>query len=436
MGGSPIWEELETMELLDIWRQAHLQTALRSNVRNKWIWEHVADQLWHRGFVRSGEQCKNKVHNLLCVYRNVCRGRLPRWRCRYFDLLHRVATAKDVADLEEAVKGTEKGAEPPEEVGSPPRRLSGPPGPPRSPEERGDSEKRRLSPPAVRVRRAPPALVPIQYRSAPAPVKAAVGLPVTPEDLQTAVSPTLSPKDLKKTESPPSSPENQKFAGLPLSQEEDLKSAAGLPVCSEEMRRLLTRLWRHYLPIDVLQRVGDAARRGPACPTRGPKLTRDGELRSRPYPFVQPPTSAMSPPRRSAPATAPVPSPQGVSAEAAPAEPLKSQEGPGELSAEDLRGMVIARVPLLPAFKEKSGSLSPPAVDAVDRPPAEPTARRPTAPSGTHGDTQETYGVPADLSRSAEVLRGLASRGLMLLPGLHGARGISAGAGVIRIDID
>ena len=80
------------MELLDIWRQARLQSALRSNVRNKWIWEHVADQLWHRGFVRSGEQCKNKVHNLLCVYRNVCRGRLPRWRCRYFELLHRSST--------------------------------------------------------------------------------------------------------------------------------------------------------------------------------------------------------------------------------------------------------------------------------------------------------------------------------------------------------
>lgn len=411
------------MELLDIWRQAHLQTALRSNVRNKWIWEHVGDQLWHRGFVRSGEQCKNKVHNLLCVYRNVCRGRLPRWRCRYFDLLHRVATAKNVSELEDPAELAEEerkavGGEP-ETAASPPQRLPELPGFPQSPQRTESRAGAVGSPPPgkERARRGPPALVPIQYRSAPANVKAAVGLPVTAEDAKAAVD--LPWKAL------------------------DVKPVGGLPESSDEVLRLLTRLWGHHLPADVLQSVSDAFRRELPGSERLLRESREAGHRSRPYPAARPPTSAVLPPRAAIQPPREVP----VVPAPPPAEPVKSPAHPADF-AEDLRGMVIARVPLLPVFK--ASSLSPPAVDSVHRPAPETPARKSTPPSGTHGThgthsgTHGTHGTNGTFSGThsgipeqygvdvgSAVLRELASRGLLLPTGRHTAR-----AGVIHINID
>ncbi|KAF0307954.1 Zinc finger and SCAN domain-containing protein 29 [Amphibalanus amphitrite] len=403
MGGSPIWEELETMELLDIWRQARLQSALRTNVRNKWIWEHVADQLWHRGFVRSGEQCKNKVHNLLCVYRNVCRGRLPRWRCRYFDLLHRVASAKDVSDLEEPSEVAEKSR--------PLQRLS---------------EPADLSPPPVRSGQT--AAGSERSRARTAPDTGRVGYGAEEGRLGTAAGdrpgfervrcrsegqPEPSPGARCGSEegglSPPAGRQRARRdppALVPIAHRPVPAAGAGLPLCSEEVRVLLARLWGQRLQAELLQRVRQ---------TGGLKALRDGALRSQPYPTVRPPPARdpAAPHRNIITVTAPTAGGGG----AAPDQP----------------GTVIAQVPLLPSFRERTFSVSP----GADQPVKEVSGRRLSPPAASHDLLAGAWDRCGASGRSAEALRGLSSRGLVLLPGGHGPRGVTAvGGGVIRVDID
>ncbi|KAL5249833.1 hypothetical protein ACHWQZ_G018604 [Mnemiopsis leidyi] len=63
------WTYPETQALLDIWQQEHIQTQLTLMARNRPVWEQVAEIMKYRkGFSRTGEQCKTRIHTLKIRY--------------------------------------------------------------------------------------------------------------------------------------------------------------------------------------------------------------------------------------------------------------------------------------------------------------------------------------------------------------------------------
>eukprot|EP00116_Pleurobrachia_bachei_P004759 sb/3465021/ len=63
------WTYPETQALLDIWQQDHIQTQLTLMARNRPVWEQVAEVMQYRkGFNRTGEQCKTRIHTLKIRY--------------------------------------------------------------------------------------------------------------------------------------------------------------------------------------------------------------------------------------------------------------------------------------------------------------------------------------------------------------------------------
>lgn len=63
------WTYPETQALLDIWQQDHIQTQLTLMARNRPVWEQVAERMnYHKGFNRTGEQCKTRIHTLKIRY--------------------------------------------------------------------------------------------------------------------------------------------------------------------------------------------------------------------------------------------------------------------------------------------------------------------------------------------------------------------------------
>ena len=94
---------------------------------------------------------------------------------------------------------------------------------------------------------------------------------------------------------------------------------------------------------------------------------------------------------------------------------------------------MIAQVPLLPVRRQRGRSVSPlPAAPGADL-----RQEQASPPAGARALLASAWERCAAAGRSADVLRGLAARGLVLLPGGHGAHGIAAvGDGVIRVDDD
>ncbi|KAF0311395.1 Trihelix transcription factor GT-3a [Amphibalanus amphitrite] len=98
--GAVMWTSLETAELMALWRRTETQQMFRSSGRNLAIWERLAEELLERGFYRTAHQCRAKLHNMVCLYRKVERGELPRARCRHYDTLRGVLSAGSREELE------------------------------------------------------------------------------------------------------------------------------------------------------------------------------------------------------------------------------------------------------------------------------------------------------------------------------------------------
>ena len=98
--GAVMWTSLETAELMALWRRTETQQLFRSSGRNLAIWERLAEELLERGFYRTAHQCRAKLHNMVCLYRKVERGELPRARCRHYETLRGVLGAGSREELE------------------------------------------------------------------------------------------------------------------------------------------------------------------------------------------------------------------------------------------------------------------------------------------------------------------------------------------------
>ena len=70
-GSSGPWSAEETKALLDVWGADSVQNQLDGVVRNKLVYQKVANDLAELGYERTWQQCKTKVKNLVQKYRKV-----------------------------------------------------------------------------------------------------------------------------------------------------------------------------------------------------------------------------------------------------------------------------------------------------------------------------------------------------------------------------
>ena len=84
-------EEAETLKLIAIWGEEHIQTKLQECKKNKSIYEKIAGEMTDSGYERSYQQCRDKIRKLKGDYKkekdrhgNTGEGRTT-WE--YFDVM-------------------------------------------------------------------------------------------------------------------------------------------------------------------------------------------------------------------------------------------------------------------------------------------------------------------------------------------------------------
>ena len=65
------WTTEETRVLLKVWGDADIQSRFDGVVRNRHIYERIAENMKKLGYDRTWTQCKNKIKNIVQRYRKV-----------------------------------------------------------------------------------------------------------------------------------------------------------------------------------------------------------------------------------------------------------------------------------------------------------------------------------------------------------------------------
>ena len=63
------WTSEDTKALIGIWGEEEVQNALDGVVRNKTIYQKVASAMAGLGYVKTWQQCRTKVKNLVQKYK-------------------------------------------------------------------------------------------------------------------------------------------------------------------------------------------------------------------------------------------------------------------------------------------------------------------------------------------------------------------------------
>lgn len=70
-----IWTDGETEALLNIWRSVDIQQMLKGSAMNKQIYLQVSELMASQGFLRTSEQCQNRIKRLKANFRQFLEGR-------------------------------------------------------------------------------------------------------------------------------------------------------------------------------------------------------------------------------------------------------------------------------------------------------------------------------------------------------------------------
>lgn len=65
------WTSNETKALIGIWGEEEIQNALDGVVRNKTIYQKVAVAMGELGYIKTWQQCRTKIKNLVQKYKKV-----------------------------------------------------------------------------------------------------------------------------------------------------------------------------------------------------------------------------------------------------------------------------------------------------------------------------------------------------------------------------
>lgn len=70
-----IWTDSETEALLNIWRSGDIQQMLKGSAMNKQIYLQVSELMAGQGFLRTPEQCQNRIKRLKANFRQFLEGK-------------------------------------------------------------------------------------------------------------------------------------------------------------------------------------------------------------------------------------------------------------------------------------------------------------------------------------------------------------------------
>ena len=89
-----IWTDREIKALIALWGEGDVQDELVGAVRNKVVYEKIAQKLQEHGYHRDWKQCRDKIRNLKTKYKEIRdnNGETGRGRksCKFFDEMDRI----------------------------------------------------------------------------------------------------------------------------------------------------------------------------------------------------------------------------------------------------------------------------------------------------------------------------------------------------------
>lgn len=69
------WTELETVALVEVWAADDVQHSLKTCIRNSHIFAEISEKMASIGYLRTAEQCHNRIKRLKKTYRRYCNNR-------------------------------------------------------------------------------------------------------------------------------------------------------------------------------------------------------------------------------------------------------------------------------------------------------------------------------------------------------------------------
>ena len=82
-----IWTDREIKALIALWGEGNVQDELDGAVRNKVVYEKMAQKLQEHGYHRDWKQCKDKIKEIKDNNEETGRGRKS---CKFFDEMDRI----------------------------------------------------------------------------------------------------------------------------------------------------------------------------------------------------------------------------------------------------------------------------------------------------------------------------------------------------------
>ncbi|XP_054760858.2 trichohyalin-like [Lytechinus pictus] len=93
-GRGSLWEDVETLCLLNIWREKNIQEQMDGTVRNKTVFRKICQLMKERGFERAEDQIKRKIKQLRASFRktedNNNRSGRGRITCKFYSELQEI----------------------------------------------------------------------------------------------------------------------------------------------------------------------------------------------------------------------------------------------------------------------------------------------------------------------------------------------------------
>lgn len=70
-----IWSDSETEALLEIWCSQNVQDSLKGSTSNRLVYTQIAEVLVSQGYMRTPDQCQNRIKRLKANFRQFLEGK-------------------------------------------------------------------------------------------------------------------------------------------------------------------------------------------------------------------------------------------------------------------------------------------------------------------------------------------------------------------------
>ena len=66
-----VWNEEETLKLIEIWDKDSIQAMVEGSKRNKYVFNKISRKMEAAGYEKTADQCNNKIRKLKLEYRKI-----------------------------------------------------------------------------------------------------------------------------------------------------------------------------------------------------------------------------------------------------------------------------------------------------------------------------------------------------------------------------